>query len=53
MDPKYSLTVGFYDNIAEGRSKYLNFHLAKYTIDGKFLGFDEMTSELSQCPFTF
>jgi hypothetical protein len=47
LDPKFDLQVGFYDEKSSGRSKYLNFMLASYSIDGEFLGFTELGSELS------
>jgi hypothetical protein len=53
LDPKFDLQVGFYDEKSSGRSKYLNFMLASYSIDGEFLGFTELGSELSQCPFSY
>ena len=44
----FNLKVGFYDESGSSsttkfpRSKYLNFKLASYTLDGQFLGFSEL-----------
>ena len=45
--------MGFYDDEAAGRSQYLTFVLAKYALDGTFLGFQQLASQMSACPMTY
>ena len=49
---KFNLQVGFYDETSTfgtkfPRSKYLNFKLASYSLDGEFIGFQDLSSQLS------
>ena len=35
------------------RYDYLTFYLARYNIEGEFLGFNELKTQLSLCPMTY
>ena len=38
---------------SDGTSKLLAFRLAQYSIDGRFLGFTELKTQLSICPMSY
>ena len=52
-DSGFQVTVGFYDDTAAGRSQYLPFQLGRYAMNGTFLGYTELKSQLSVCPMSF
>jgi hypothetical protein len=41
--------VTFADGDSRGRTSFLKFKLAAYNIEGKFLGFQDLKSQLSLC----
>ena len=45
--------MGFYDDAAAGRSQYLRFVLARYALDGSFVGFQQLAAQMSPCPMTY
>jgi len=52
-DQGFDISVGFYDDSSTSRSQYLVFQLAMYHMNGTFLGFTELRSQMSPCPMTF
>jgi len=48
------LTVSFFTLPGDKtRTQYLTYFLARYSIDGNFLGYQELKDQLSLCPMTF
>lgn len=47
------LTVSFYaDSSDTSRTERLNYWLARYSFEGDFLGWQQLSAQLSPCPFT-
>ena len=54
-DAGYKVTPYMQDSssTANVQNGYLNFQLAQYKMDGTFLGYIEMTSQLFMCPLGY
>jgi hypothetical protein len=51
--PPVDLTVSFYvEPNVSNRTKDLTYWLARYNLQGEFLGFQELHTQLSACPLT-
>jgi meckelin len=51
-DPKLQMTVSFNSDPEAGAVNMLEYWVAKYTVDGTFLGFEELNDQLFLCPTT-
>ena len=47
------MTVQFSGGDGNGRVSSLTFYLARYSIEGNFLGFQELKTQMSLCPTTY
>jgi len=49
----FDLTVGFFSDPKSKRSDSLRFKLGVYNINGTFVGFQDLDSQMSPCPMTY